>query len=152
MGRAFKFTEVSRKNYTKDELEIKKVQEESLATFEPLDFSIISPALSADAKKEWERLSKVIDGLPISELDRTTIENICMYTAIIKKAQRQLKSAEYIIDGRPNPIFKIINDTSKELRALANMSGLSIDSRLRIKNPTTTNEPEDPYEKMFKNK
>lgn len=60
-----------------------------------------------------------------------------------------LKKEELIINNRINPLVSLIDKSSKELRALASMSGLSIDSRLRIKKPETEIEQEDEFAKMF---
>ncbi|MFS0980783.1 phage terminase small subunit P27 family [Enterococcus casseliflavus] len=150
MGRKFKFADVSNKHYTQDEIENKKAQEASLSTFEPLNFEDVPKHLDTDGKKEWKRLAFFVSDLPISELDRTTIENICMYTSLIKKAQKELKKQELIAENNKiNPLITLINQASKELRALASMSGMSIDSRLRIANPTRESEPDDPFGDML---
>lgn len=153
MGRKAVLSGASSKHYTKDELEEKQKQEEVLYTFEPLDFSNIPKKLDKLAKAEWKRLGLIVDtrNLPISELDRSIVVNYCVYVSVSERAREQLLTEPLTIDGRKNPIIDVLNGANKELKSLASQLGLTIDSRMRIKNPTTeTNTEDDPFSKMLK--
>lgn len=153
MGRKAVLSGASSKHYTKDELEEKQKQEEVLYTFEPLDFSKVPKKLDKLAKAEWKRLGLIIDtrNLPISELDRSIVINYCVYVSVSERAREQLLTEPLTIDGRKNPIIDVLNGANKELKSLASQLGLTIDSRMRIKNPTTeVNTEDDPFSKMLK--
>lgn len=153
MGRKAVLSGASSKHYTKDELEEKQKQEEVLYTFEPLDFSKIPKKLDKLAKAEWKRLGLIVDtrNLPISELDRSIVINYCVYVSVSERAREQLLTEPLTIDGRKNPIIDVLNGANKELKSLASQLGLTIDSRMRIKNPTTeVNTEDDPFSKMLK--
>ncbi|WP_414842338.1 phage terminase small subunit P27 family [Enterococcus saccharolyticus] len=152
MGRKAVLSGASSKHYTKDELEEKQKQEEVLFTFEPLDFSKVPKKLDSLAKAEWKRLGLIIDtrNLPISELDRSIVINYCVYVSVSERAREQLLVEPLTIDGRKNPIIDVLNGANKELKSLASNLGLTIDSRMRIKNPTTEgNQEEDLFSKML---
>lgn len=153
MGRKTVLSGATSKHYTKEELEKKLEQEEILYTFEPLNFKIYPKNLDANAKKEWKRLSKIVDSrnLPISELDRAIVTNYCMYVSISERAREQLNQEPLTIDGKKNQIIDVLNGANKELKSLASQLGLTIDSRMRIKNPTQENENnDDPFGDMLK--
>ena len=153
MGRKAVLSGATSKHYTKDELEEKQKQEEVLYTFEPLDFSNIPKKLDKLAKAEWKRLGLIVDtrNLPISELDRSIVINYCVYVSVSERAREQLLTEPLTIDRRKNPIIDVLNGANKELKSLASQLGLTIDSRMRIKNPTTeANTEDDPFSKMLK--
>lgn len=141
------------KHYTKEELEEKQKQEEVLFTFEPLDFSKVPKKLDKLAKAEWKRLGLIVDtrNLPISELDRAIVINYCVYVSVSERAREQMQVEPLTIDGRKNPIIDVLNGANKELKSLASQLGLTIDSRMRIKNPTTEADNEsDLFAQMLK--
>ncbi|MDQ8401839.1 hypothetical protein Q3F27_05235 [Enterococcus faecium] len=71
-GRPKKLLNASKKNYTKEEIAIKKAEEEKLYNYPRLDFSNYPVGLLKEAQKEWDRISHYIQDLPISELDQQT--------------------------------------------------------------------------------
>lgn len=153
MGRKTVLTGASSKHYTKEELEIKQEQEEILYTFEPLNFKKYPKNLDKLARNEWKRLATIVDSrnLPISELDRAIVTNYCMYVSISERAREQINEEPLTIDGKKNQIIDVLNGANKELKSLASQLGLTIDSRMRIKNPTTeANTEDDPFTKMLK--
>lgn len=147
MGRKITLLNATSKNYTKEEIEIKQEQEKILYTFEPLNFKIYPKNLDRLARNEWKRLSKIVDSrnLPISELDRAIVTNYCMYVSISERAREQLNQEPLTIDGKKNSILDVLNGANKELKSLASQLGLTIDSRMRIKNPTIENENNDDF-------
>lgn len=153
MGRKTVLSGATSKHYTKEELEKKLEQEEILYTFEPLDFQKVPKKLDKLAKKEWKRLSEIVDSksLPLSELDRAICTNYVTYVSISERAREQLNQEPLTIDGKKNPIIDVLNGANKELKSLASQLGLTIDSRMRIKNPTQENDnTDDPFGDMLK--
>lgn len=153
MGRKNTLVGASSKHYTKEELEIKLEQEEILYTFEPLNFKKYPKNLDKLARNEWKRLATIVDSrsLPLSELDRAIIVNYVTYVSISERAREQLNQEPLTISGKKNPILDVLNGANKELKSLASQLGLTIDSRMRIKNPTQENENnDDPFGDMLK--
>lgn len=152
MGRKPVLSGISEKHYTKEELDEKQEKEAILYTFAPLNFKKTPQNFDKLAKKEWKRLAEIVDSrnLPISELDRAIVINYCVYVSISEQARTQLLSEPLTIDGRKNQIIDVLNGANKELKSLASQLGLTIDSRMRIKNPTMQSEEDDPFGDMLK--
>lgn len=145
MGRKTVLSGATSKHYTKEELEKKLEQEKILYTFEPLNFKKFPKNLDKLARNEWKRLATIVDSrnLPISELDRAIVTNYCMYVSISERAREQINQEPLTIGGKQNQIINVLNSANKELKSLASQLGLTIDSRMRIKNPTQENENTD---------
>ena len=152
MGRKAVLSAVTDKHLTKEELEEKQEQEAVLYTFEPLNFTKVPIKLDKIARKEWKRLSEIVDSrnLPLSELDRAIVTNYCVYVAISERAREQLNVEPLTIDGRKNQVVDVLNGANKELKSLASQLGLTIDSRMRIKNPVAEPEGADEFGDMLK--
>lgn len=152
MGRKTVLSGATSKHYTKEELEKKQEQEEILYTFEPLNFKKYPKSLDKLARNEWKRLATIVDtkSLPLSELDRAICTNYVTYVSISERAREQLNQEPLTIDGKKNPIIDVLNGANKELKSLASQLGLTIDSRMRIKNPTQeNNNTDDPFGDML---
>lgn len=152
MAKNKKLSAVSKKHYTQAELENKQKEEAVLYEFAPLDFSIKPKNLDVVGLSEWIRLQKIVEGskLPISELDRAIVENYCTYVSISQRAKEELNKSE-LLDamGKATPLVNILNSANRELKSLANALGLTIDSRMRIANPSEEKEADDPFAKFF---
>lgn len=149
-GRPKKLLDASKKNYTKEEIEAKKAEEEKLYNYPRLDFSEFPTGLLPEAEKEWVRISRYIEELPISELDQQTMVRYCNYSAMYDRASKELNEQGFLIDGRKNPLVDTVNSFSKELKTATNDLGLTINSRLKIINPQEVEkEVEDPFGKLF---
>lgn len=151
MGRKAVLSTVTDKHLTKEELEEKQGQEAILYTFEPLNFKKTPLKLDNLARKEWKRLAEIVDSrnLPLSELDRAIVVNYCVYVSISERAREQLNTEPLTIDGRKNQIVDVLNGANKELKSLASQLGLTIDSRMRIKNPTSEADSVDEFGDML---
>lgn len=151
MGRKAVLSTVTDKHLTKEELEEKQGQEAILYTFEPLNFKKTPQKLDNLARKEWKRLAEIVDSrnLPLSELDRAIVVNYCVYVSISERAREQLNTEPLTIDGRKNQIVDVLNGANKELKSLASQLGLTIDSRMRIKNPTSEADSVDEFGDML---
>lgn len=150
-GRPKKLLDASKKNYTKEEIEQKKTEEEKLYNYPRLDFSEYPVGLLEDAKPEWDRISHYIQDLPISELDQQTMVRYCNYSHLYDKASRELDQQGFLTpEGKKNPLVDAVNSFSKELKSATNDLGLTINSRLKIINPQETEkEAYDPFSDML---
>ncbi|MFB8594972.1 phage terminase small subunit P27 family [Enterococcus faecium] len=149
-GRPKKLLNASKKNYTKEEIAIKKAEEEKLYNYPRLDFSNYPVGLLKEAQKEWDRISRYIQDLPISELDQQTMIRYCNYSYLYDKASKELDEQGFLIDGRKNPLIDTVNSFSKELKTATNDLGLTINSRLKIVNPQELEkESDDPFAEMM---
>lgn len=149
-GRPKKLLNASKKNYTKEEIEAKKAEEEKLYNYPRLDFSNYPVGLLKEAQKEWDRISNYIQELPVSELDQQTMVRYCNYAYLYDKASKELNEQGFLIDGRKNPLIDTVNSFSKELKTATNDLGLTINSRLKIVNPQEIEkEPDDPFAEMM---
>lgn len=152
VGRKSVLSGVTDKHLTKEELEEKQEMESVLYTFEPLNFKKVPIKLDKIARKEWKRLAEIVDNrnLPLSELDRAIVTNYCVYVSISERAREQLNEEPLTVDGRKNQIVDVLNGANKELKSLASQLGLTIDSRMRIKNPIGEAEGTDEFGDMMK--
>lgn len=150
MGRKAKLLGATTKNYTKEEIEEKKKQEEVLYTFERLDFNTVPNTLGTLGVIEWHRLGSFFGELPVSELDRALVTNYCMYVELLEKAREQLKGEPLTFEGKKNPLIDIINTSNRELKSLASSMGLTIDSRMKIKAPKKEAEQDDFFGELLK--
>lgn len=149
-GRPKKLLDASKKNYTKEEIESKKVEEEKLYNYPRLDFSVYPVGLLREARKEWDRISHYIQDLPISELDQQTMVRYCNYSYLYDKASKELDDQGFLVAGKKNPLIDTVNSFSKELKTATNDLGLTINSRLKIVNPhELEKEPNDPFAEMM---
>ncbi|MFG3610989.1 phage terminase small subunit P27 family [Rummeliibacillus stabekisii] len=140
MARPRKLVCVNKKHLTKDEIADRKEQEAALEEFDDLDIGDIPSFLDREAKKEWQRISPIINELPISELDRQSLAMYCQYVSIFIQATKDVKkNGVTIIEERAtgsikkqNPSYQTMLSASKEIKSIASGLGLTIDSRMRI--------------------
>lgn len=151
LGRDKKLLDATKKHLTKEEKEKKMKEEEVLYNYTPLDFSKVPKWLNKTAKKEWKRIGIYLTELPISELDRKSVELYCYYVALIEEAGNQLNEEPIIVFDKRNPLIDTINGASKELKTLTNSLGLTINARMKIANPSEIEPPKvDPFAEMFR--
>jgi P27 family predicted phage terminase small subunit len=86
MARPRKLTDVNKKNFTKEELDGRKEEEEKLKDFEKINEKVIPAYLDSLAKAEWKRIIPLMELLPISELDRNLLAMYCNYYSIYIQA------------------------------------------------------------------
>lgn len=150
MGRDKKLLDATKKHLTKEEKEKKMKEEEVLYNYTPLNFSKVPKWLNKTAKKEWKRIGLYLNELPISELDRKSVELYCYYVALIEEAGNQLNEEPIIVFDKRNPLIDTINGASKELKTLTNSLGLTINARMKITNPSEIEPTQvDPFAQMF---
>lgn len=147
MARPRKHSSKSKKNYTKEELLEKQQAEEGLKDFEQLDTSSVPYALRGDtiAVTEWRRIIPLLQELPIAELDLYAVVQYCKYIAIFTRASKDVHKNGTVIDGKKNPSYDVMLSSTKEIRAISNSLGLTIDSRLKLVVPTKEIKDIDPF-------
>lgn len=148
MARPTKLLSATSKNYTKEEIALKKAQEEALYDYEKLDMSDIPMYLDELAKQEWKRIVPLLNELPISELDRQAVAQYCVFSSVFQQATEDFNINGPICDGKVNPAIHIMNNASKELKSMANSLGLNINARLKIVVPEPVQE-DDPFANML---
>lgn len=94
--------------------------------------------LKGEGKKVYERLVKLLtqDGL-VKELDSTLIQTLAINIQILKNAYKDInKNGQTIItskgDIKPNPSVNMINNMTKNIKALGADLGLSPQARASI--------------------
>lgn len=114
--------------------------------------------LSKASKAEWRRIQPLLEELPISSLDKTMVETYtnlyAIYLSLEKEIQDQGEMIEVLYaDGslkerKVNPAINQMLQVSKEIRAICSELGMTINSRMRLVEPTI--EEDDPFASMFK--
>lgn len=151
MARPKKLVNATSKNWTKEELEAKKKEEAKLYNYDRLDFKKYPKALLKKARPEWKRIALYIRDLPISELDGQTVVRYCNYSYLYAEVVKKLgEEGPLTEEGKENPLVKVMNSYSKELKAAASDLGLTVNSRLKIISPKELPPEEaDPFEEML---
>ncbi len=159
MARPRKLSAVNKKHFSKEELAERQEQEAVLKEFDELDTDNVPSFLDRLAKQEWQRISPIINDLPISELDRQSLAMYCQYVSIFIQATKDLKKRGITITEerangsitKQNPSFQTMLNASKEIKSIASGLGLTIDSRMRIlgANKDDDNQDNDIFAKML---
>lgn len=151
MGRPRKLLNAQTGNLTVEEQERLKAEEEKLYNYEKLDFGYFPAGLLREAFPEWERISKIVGDLPLSELDQQTMVRYCNYSYLYSDVAEQVAYQGPITpEGKKNPLVDVMNSYSKELKAATSDLGLTINSRLKIVAPAEKEkEEEDPMGQML---
>lgn len=158
MGRKPKFTDATKKHLTKEEIAERKDMEEQLYDMTKLDGEDIPSFLDARGKKEWQRITPLLEQLPISELDRGILSLYCNWYSIYVKASNEVKKNGLTViemNSQGNPVTKtsqhinIMKTASNEIKSIAGQLGLSIDSRMRILTPEQKETAKDPFAEML---
>ena len=151
MGRPRKLLNAQTGHLTTEDQERMREEEEKLYNYEKLDFSYFPAGLLREAFPEWERISKIVGDLPLSELDQQTLVRYCNYTYLYSDATERVAYEGAITpEGKKNPLVDVMNGYSKELKAATSDLGLTINSRLKIVAPAEKDkEDEDPMGQML---
>lgn len=153
-GRKPKLNAAKVGHHNKDVLEQSEMKENGLEQFSKLDVDKVPNSLTANAKKEWQRIIPLLEQLPIADLDYSLIRKYCeivdqndrLYKEISKK-----KGTTGMVDpetNRKTGVFMAYMDTLKELRSICGDLGMTIDSRMRLVVPTESKQKKTIYEKF----
>ena len=159
VGRKRTMTELSTKNFSKEEVETRKAEEKALEDFDSIT---LTPPVHLDmlGKKEYRRIVPLLKQLPIADLDLMMVTNYCqMYSAYVLLSTDINTNGMMIpvYDGegvetsrKVNPAFNSLIKASAELRSTCSQLGMTIDSRLKIIVPKVEKKT-DPFAEMLNN-
>lgn len=95
---------------------------------------VVPPSwLSKTAKKEFERLSKLL--LEVELINNADVGHLAMYCDAYSNYisfKRQVKSKGMWVDGKPNPFILRMKDASSQMRSFASDLGLSPSARAKL--------------------
>lgn len=142
----------------KDYVAKRLAEQEALNNYEKIKTKPIPSHLDYFGKKEWERITPLLNELPIAELDRELIETYCMLHSARRKLERgvQKNGITYeVVDRegndvvRKNPSYDMLLGTVRELRMIVSQLGMTMSSRLDLVSPDEEVE-EDEVLKLLK--
>ncbi|MEC5268263.1 phage terminase small subunit P27 family [Heyndrickxia coagulans] len=105
-------------------------------------------------KREYKRVTGLLNELPIADLDRTLVAIYCnSYSKYIQATKdidaNGITMLEADSNGskrkKKNPAVAIMSEMSREIRNIANSLGMTIDSRMRLVAPQQQTKEDDPY-------
>lgn len=114
--------------------------------------------LNKKAKAEWRRITPLLNDLPISNLDKYSVSAYCNLYSIYLELEAEINESgemieTYYADGtlkerKVNSAIHEMLKVQKEIRALTAELGMTINSRMRLVEPTLNED--DPFASMFK--
>lgn len=138
---------------TKEVQEELKATEEKLNQLTPLQKS--PPAyLDATAKKEYKRITKLLEELPIADLDLSLVVAYCQTYSNYIQATKKLNNQGLVVETergtKLSSYYTAQRDATDRLISLSNKLGLNIDSRMKILTPKNDTKEVDPFEEFMK--
>lgn len=105
--------------------------------------------LSDVAKDEYNRVAPQIN---LIDLDVALLSNYCVLYENLRNIEQSLTETGTVIDGKPNPLIRSLNETSARLRSVANDLGLSPQARLKISvKKVDEARSKDPFKELMMN-
>lgn len=136
-----------------------KVQEELKATEEQMNklkpLQKTPPAyLDTTAKKEYKRITSLLEELPIADLDLSLVVAYCQTYSNYVQATKQLNESGLVTETergtKLSSYYTAQRDSTDRLISLSNKLGLNIDSRMKILTPNATKDKStDPMDDFF---
>lgn len=136
-----------------------KVQEELKATEEQMNklkpLQKTPPAyLDTTAKKEYKRITSLLEELPIADLDLSLVVAYCQTYSNYVQATKQLNESGLVTETergtKLSSYYTAQRDSTDRLISLSNKLGLNIDSRMKILTPSATKDKStDPMDDFF---
>lgn len=115
------------------------------------------PTLPAQCRKDWDRVCGLLDQNGIlTDCDLDMVARYCFLLDMERRATAALSEAGPTIRSqtkhgdihKPNPAFRVLMETAKELRAIGESLGFDPYSRQRI-NLSPKREKDDPFAFLF---
>lgn len=152
-GRPRTLSHNTSKNLTKEELAKRQVEEEMLNEFPKLP-KTPPTHLNRVAKKEYRRIIKSLQLLPIADLDLGQVVAYCEFYSDFIEASDHLKDAPIVVEtdkgSQINPWFNAKEKAHQRMQSIARTIGMTVDSRLKIIAPKQE-ESGDAYDNFFDN-
>lgn len=153
-GRPRTLSQNTKKNLTKEELEQKQTEESMLDEFPKLP-KTPPTHLNKIAKKEYRRIIKSLQLLPIADLDLGQVVAYCEFYADFVEASQKVAEEGLVIeaangDTKINPSFNAKEKAHQRMQSIARTIGMTVDSRLKIITPPKEDKG-DIYDDFFDN-
>lgn len=137
---------------TKETQETRKYEESLVnAGKDELENIPVALFLDAVAKKEYKRTLENLRKIDlINNLDRAALISYANSYALYVKTCKEIKDTGFVsvINGRPNPLFAIMNQAKKEMETAGKVLGMSPTARLQAASSKTKVQAEE-LEGMF---
>lgn len=156
MGQKIKQLSTLKKHLTNEERDQRKDAETALFDYPVLD---LTPPdwLHDRALTEWQRVVPYLkSNTPISELDRAMLASYCRAYATVQTAEADLRKHGLVQTNKetgsrkPNPYVAIQSQAMKDMKAIANDLGMSINSRAKLEmNKAKNDKPKDEFEALL---
>lgn len=158
MARPRKLT--TTRNETKEEQIQREGINNELKSFTKIQTSV-PKSIKSDriAASEYRRLRPLLEELPISNLDLNLLIVYCQLYSIYRQLQKEIEEEGLVIETRYatgelkerkiNAALNSLLKISSEMRAIAGLLGLSIDSRMKLIDHNLESTEDDPFAKMF---
>lgn len=132
-----------------------KATEERMKGLEPLQKTPPN-YLDATAKKEYKRITKLLEELPIANLDLSLVTAYCQTYSNYIEATRFINKHGLVTETergtKLSSYYTVQRDSTDRLISLSNKLGLNLDSRMKIMAPSNDNKDDkDPFKEMLDN-
>ena len=129
-----------------------KATEEQLQQLKPLQKT--PPAyLDATAKKEYKRITTLLEELPIADLDLSLVVAYCQTYSNYVQATKHLNKHGLVTETergtKLSSYYTAQRDSTDRLISLSNKLGLNLDSRMKIVTPKKENKEKDEFGDML---
>ena len=123
-----------------------KATEEQLQQLKPLQKT--PPAyLDATAKKEYKRITTLLEELPIADLDLSLVVAYCQTYSNYVQATKHLNKHGLVTETergtKLSSYYTAQRDSTDRLISLSNKLGLNLDSRMKVMSPKDTKKKDD---------
>ena len=130
-----------------------KATEEQLQQLKPLQKT--PPAyLDATAKKEYKRITTLLEELSIADLDLSLVVAYCQTYSNWVQATKHINKHGLVTETergtKLSSEYTVQRDATDRLLSLSNKLGLNIDSRMKILTPKKESTNKDPFEEFLK--
>ena len=129
-----------------------KATEEQLQQLKPLQKT--PPAyLDATAKKEYKRITTLLEELPIADLDLSLVVAYCQTYSNYVQATKHLNKHGLVTETergtKLSSYYTAQRDSTDRLISLSNKLGLNLDSRMKILTPKQESKEKDEFGEML---
>lgn len=129
-----------------------KATEEQLQQLKPLQKT--PPAyLDATAKKEYKRITTLLEELPIADLDLSLVIAYCQTYSNYVQATKHLNKHGLVTETergtKLSSYYTAQRDSTDRLISLSNKLGLNLDSRMKIVTPKKETKEKDEFGDML---
>lgn len=130
-----------------------KATEEQLQQLKPLQKT--PPAyLDATAKKEYKRITTLLEELPIADLDLSLVVAYCQTYSNYVQATKHINKHGLVTETergtKLSSEYTVQRDATDRLISLSNKLGLNLDSRMKLLTPKKESTNKDPFEEFLK--